>query len=272
MRLIQYQTDVSPDKEKNLDNMAACMADAAARGADMAAFGEMFACPYEAVNFPKYAEPAEGPSWQRFSALARKYRMYLSAGSIPEIDEEGHVFNTAYVFDRDGRQVARHAKTHLFDIDVKGGQRFFESDTLTPGPSFGAFDTEFGKMGLMICFDVRFPELARIMALEGARLILVPAAFNMTTGPAHWTLHMRARALDNQCFVAATSVARDMEASYHAWGHSMVTDPWGSVISELDERAGSLLTDIDFGRVEEVRAQLPLLSARRTDLYDLSRA
>lgn len=113
------------------------------------------------------------------------------------------IYNTCYVFDQQGTQQAKHRKVHLFDIDVAGGQRFFESDTLSPGRQYTLVDTPFGKVGVAICFDVRFAELFRILALEGARLVVVPAAFNMTTGPAHWELLFRARALDNQCFVAA---------------------------------------------------------------------
>ena len=158
---------------------------------------------------------------------------------------------------------------HLFDIDVKGGQSFRESETLTPGDAVTVFDTEFGRMGLCVCFDIRFPELARLMALKGARVIFVPAAFNMTTGPAHWELNFRSRALDNQCYYVGTSDALDESFSYHAWGHSILVSPWGDVLGQLDEKPGAMVNEIDLSRVDAVRAQLPLLSARRTDLYEL---
>ncbi len=256
----------------------ACM-EAAEIGADMVCLPEMFCCPYETKNFPAYAEPGGEASmvWSKCSALAKEYGIYLAAGSMPELAiEEGdgcmpeaRIYNTAYVFDREGRQIARHRKMHLFDIDVKGGQCFRESDTLTAGDQVTVFDTEFGKMGLCICYDVRFPELARLMSLAGARMVLVPAAFNMTTGPAHWELAYRSEAMYNQVFYVATSPARDMEASYHAWGHSMVADPWGAVAAEMDEKEGYQVVELDLSAVEPVREQIPMLKQRRTDIYEL---
>ena len=146
-----------------------------------------------------------------------------------------------------------------------------ESDTFTAGRDVTTFDTPWGKLGLMICYDIRFPELSRLLALEGAKAILVPAAFNMTTGPAHWEMSFRMRALDNQVFLAGCAPARDLQSFYTAWGHSIVTDPWGSVVAELDENEGILTAELDFVRLEQVRAELPLLKHRRTDCYDIIR-
>ena len=165
---------------------------------------------------------------RRSRALARERGIWLIGGSIPEL-EDGNVYNTSFVYAPDGSCAARHRKTHLFDIDVAGGQRFMESETLTPGSDITTFETPWGTMGLCICFDFRFEELARLMTLRGARVLFVPAAFNMTTGPAHWELLFRQRAVDNQVFTVGTSPARDESASYHAWGHSIVCDPWGSI-------------------------------------------
>ncbi|MBR3458092.1 MAG: hypothetical protein IKH16_08065, partial [Selenomonadaceae bacterium] len=128
--------------------------------------------------------------------------------------------------------------------------------------------TPWGRFGVMICYDIRFPELSRILALyEDVQAILVPAAFNMTTGPAHWELSFRARALDNQVFMAGCAPARDINASYHAWGHSIVTDPWGSVVAQLDEKERILTVELDFAKVDKIRKELPLLAHRRKDLY-----
>ena len=202
------------------------------------------------------------------SAVAKEKKIYLVGGSIPELCGD-QVYNTSYVFDPEGKCIARHRKTHLFDIDVEDGQSFRESDTLSPGSDVTTFETPWGTMGLCICFDFRFEELARLMALRGAKVIFVPAAFNMTTGPAHWELLFRQRAVDNQCFTVGTSPARDDEASYIAWGHSIVCDPWGSVVHQCDEHAQVALTELDLSRVDAVRKQLPVLSARRDDLYEL---
>lgn len=271
MILCQLQLPVQADKLENIRALEPWMERAAAAGADLVALPEMFCCPYETPNFPRYAEPAGGTVWTACAQLARQYGVYLSAGSMPELGEDGRVYNTAYVFDRQGRQIARHRKMHLFDIAVDGGQHFKESDTLTAGRDVTVFDTEFGKLGLCICYDIRFPELARLMALAGAQAILVPAAFNMTTGPAHWELTFRARALDNQVFCFGTSPSRDLSASYHAWGHTIAVDPWGRVIAQMEEGPGMQTVEVCLDQVEPVRRQLPLLAHRRTDLYDVTR-
>lgn len=267
MRIAQIQSHVYIDKMKNLEQLEERLEELAWQKPDLVMLGEMFCCPYETKLFPVYAEPEEGPVWRELSRLAKKHGVYLAAGSVPERDGEGRVYNTAYVFDRAGRQIGKHRKVHMFDIQVEGGQHFKESETLTPGDKCTVFDTEFGKVGLCICFDFRFPELARKMVLDGARLILVPAAFNMTTGPAHWELMFRGRAVDNQCFVAGTSCARDREAGYVAWGHTLLVSPWGDVIEEMDEREGVMVHDIDLSYADKVRAELPLLSARREEVY-----
>lgn len=272
MRIAQLQQKVFSDISLNLSSMEGTLREICNVGAskkpDLVTVGEMFTCPYETANFPVYAQKDRGEVWQTCSMLAERFGVWLSAGSVPEVDEEGRVYNTAYVFDRQGRQAAKHRKVHLFDIDVKGGQRFKESETLTAGNTSTVFDTEFGRIGLCICYDLRFPELSRKMADQGARIILVPAAFNMTTGPAHWELLFRSRAVDNQLFMVGTSPARDMTASYHAWGHSMVVSPWGTVLGELQEQPGVLITEIDLEETDRVRRQLPLLKQRRPEVYD----
>lgn len=269
MKIAQFQTHVYENKRENIDQMKRCLEKAAAEGADLAAFGEMFCCPYESANFPKYAEEKGGYLWTSFSRLAAEYGIWISAGSIPERGEDGGVYNTAFVFDRNGEQAAAHRKMHLFDIDVTGGQSFRESDTLSAGRQVTVFDTEFGKIGLCICFDIRFPELVRLMVLQGAETILVPAAFNRTTGPAHWDILFRCRAVDNQCYMIGTSPAADENAGYIAWGHSLVVSPWGDTLSEMDDIPGLRVTSIDREEVRRVRRELPLLSARRTDLYEV---
>ena len=247
------------------------ISEAAEQGADLVMLPEMFCCPYETLEFPKKAE-AEGGSWHQLCAdLAAESNVYLVAGSMPEIDPAtGKIYNTAYVFDRKGAQIAKHRKMHLFDIDVNEGQYFKESDTLSAGDDVTVFDTEFGRLGICICYDIRFTEITRCMALKGAQMILVPAAFNMTTGPAHWELTLRAQAVFNQIYVLGTSTARDETASYHAWGHTLLCDPWGSVVGELNEKEGMLLLESDLKRISDVRQQLPLLKQRRTDIYELN--
>ena len=274
------QTKVFADKEKNIRQLEEILASGKTEGADLVTLPEMFACPYETGNFPLYAEAEGGPSWQALSALSKKYGIYLSAGSMPELvsaqksgscEGKGRVYNTAYVFGRDGRQIGKHRKAHLFDINVEGGQCFKESDTLSPGEKIGCFDTEFCRIGLCICYDFRFPETARLMAQDGAKVILVPAAFNMTTGPAHWELMFRQRAVESQCYVIGTAPARDPKSSYTSWGHSIAVDPWGTILTQMDEKEGIRIVELDLDYVDKVRRELPLLAHRRTDLYQLRR-
>ena len=198
--------------------------------------------------------------------IAKELGVYLAGGSVPEREGDA-IYNTCYLFSPQGEELARHRKVHLFDIDVPGGQRFMESDTLTAGDQITVVDTPLGKLGIAICFDIRFSELFRVMGDKGAQLILIPAAFNMTTGPVHWSLAFRMRALDNQCFIAGCSPARDETASYVAYGHSLVSDPWGNLLTEFDEKAGVQVVTIDLADLDKYRAQIPILAGRRTDLY-----
>ena len=259
------------DKMENLRAAERYLERLAAQKPDFVLLPEMFCCPYQTQNFPVYAEEEGGPAWEMMAGLAKTYGIYLIAGSMPERDAQGKIFNTSYVFDRQGRQIGKHRKAHLFDIDVKGGQQFKESDTLTPGNRDTVFDTEFGKMGVCICYDIRFPEMLRMTVNDGARMVFVPAAFNMTTGPAHWEISFRVRALDNQIYMLGCAPVRDPSTGYVSWGHSILTDPWGRVVKELDEKEGILLETIDLEYEDGVRQQLPLLKHRRQDMYRLEK-
>jgi predicted amidohydrolase len=266
MTLGLIQMNVVDDKEENMKRAEGFIKEAVSKGANVILLPEMFNCPYDNSYFGPYAEVEGGETCLRLSEWAKTYGIVLFAGSIAE-EEEGCIYNTAYVYDSDGRQIGKHRKTHLFDIDVKGKIRFMESDVLTAGQGTTVVESEFGKIGLCICYDIRFPEFARKMALEGAKLVLVPGAFNMTTGPAHWQLTARARALDNQVYYGLCSPARDESADYVAYGHSLVTSPWGQVLSELDEGEGVLIQEIDLRVEDEIREQLPLLKHRKPECY-----
>lgn len=270
IKIAAIQMPTVADKMENVRTVKTYLEKIKDENPDFVILPEMFCCPYQTENFPIYAEKEGGPVWQQLSGYAKQYGIYLIGGSMPEKDAEGNVYNTSYIFDREGKQIGKHRKVHLFDIDIKGGQTFKESDTLTAGDSDTVFDTEFGKIGVMLCFDIRFPELSRMMVNDGAKVIFVPAAFNMTTGPAHWELSFRTRALDNQIYMVGCAPARDVSAGYISWGHSIVTDPWGRVIDMLDEKKGILLAELDMDYEEQVREELPLLKSRRKDIYQLS--
>ncbi len=267
-RIASIQLAQKPTAQETRAHIRA-LVDTVPRGAaDLVMLPEMWNGPYEAKRFPDFAEVEGGPSWQFLSALAKEKRVWLCGGSIAEREGE-RVYNTSYVFDPDGRMIAKHRKMHLFDIDVTGGQRFFESDTLSPGDRVTVFSTPFCRIGLCICYDLRFPELARLMVDAGAEVFLVPAAFNLTTGPAHWELLFRSRAVDNQVYTVGTAPARDPAASYQSWGHSIVCSPWGEVLMQADETETVRITALDLNRIAQVRSELPVLRQRRTDLYRL---
>lgn len=269
IKIACVQFGVKQDKYDNIEHLAEIIGSGKVDEADIISLPEMWNCPYQTELFPEYAEPIYGDSWLAMSTLAKKNNKYIVGGTIPECDEEGKVYNTCYVFDRNGEQIGKHRKVHLFDIFAHGQQVFKESDTLTGGDSFDTFDTEWCKMAVNICFDIRFPESSRIPAVNGAKVIFNPAAFNMTTGPAHWELGFRQRAIENQIYMVGTSTARNPSMGYVSYGHSIVTDPWGNIVMQMDEKEGIGMAEIDLEYIEEIRRKLPLMSARRTDVYNI---
>ncbi|MDD4503550.1 MAG: carbon-nitrogen hydrolase family protein [Clostridiaceae bacterium] len=270
-RIALIQMHVEEDKLRNIANASELVKKAAEQNADMVILPEMFCCPYKTSNFPIYAEKEGGECYRLLSDLAKKHKIYLVAGSMPEKDNEGRVFNTSYAFDREGYKIGKHRKMHLFDIAVEGGQHFKESETLTAGNEVTVFETEFGKIGLAICYDFRFPELSRLMVDEGAKAIIVPAAFNMTTGPAHWEIMFRSRAIDNQVYTVGIAPARDVNSCYISYGNSIIVSPWGDVAAKMDEKEGFIIGTLDLDYVEKVRRELPLLAHRRRDIYKCQR-
>ena len=261
------------DKAANISKAAGMIDAAKSEGAQMVVLPEIFNCPYEMDLFPGAAEtPSSGPTFDMLAGKAAEHKLLVIGGSVPEkIEGSDRVHNTCFVFDETGQIIARYRKVHLFDVSIKEKISVSESDAVEPGDQFVVFEWNGFKIGLLICYDIRFPEAARLLALEGAQIIAVPAAFNTTTGPAHWHLNMRMRAVENQLYLLAASPARNMQSTYHAYGHSLVVDPWGKVIAEAGEGAEIIYADIDTAALEKVRCELPLLKHRRTDLYSLTR-
>ena len=255
MRVLAVQKKTLGTPAENLERVRRMLEDAAAL--DVIVLPEIFTCPYDNSCFPVFAQEEGGEVCRELSKIAGEHHAWLVGGSVPE-REGDRIYNTSYVYDREGCLITKHRKIHLFDIDVPGGQYFKESDVLSPGEQVTVFDTEFGKMGVCICFDIRFPELFLEMRKMGVTMVFVPAAFNMTTGPAHWEVLFRSRAMDQQIYMLGCSPARDETASYVAYGHSILTDPWGRVVRELDEKEGVLSMDVDLSYAEAVRQQIPL--------------
>ncbi|KAF5923909.1 hypothetical protein HPG69_010338 [Diceros bicornis minor] len=272
-RLALIQLQVSSVKSDNLTRACGLVQEAARQGAKIVSLPECFNSPYGTNYFPEYAEKIPGESTQKLSEVAKECGIYLIGGSIPE-EDAGKLYNTCAVFGPDGVLLVKHRKLHLFDIDVPGKITFQESKTLSPGDSFSTFDTPYCRVGLGICYDIRFAELAQVYAQRGCQLLVYPGAFNLTTGPAHWELLQRGRAVDNQVYVATASPARDDKASYVAWGHSTVVTPWGEVLARAGTEEAIVYADIvhfpvvaDLKKVAEIRQQIPIFSQKRSDLY-----
>ncbi|KAH9805124.1 Omega-amidase [Citrus sinensis] len=223
------QLSVTADKERNIAHARRAIEEAAEKGAKLIILPEIWNSPYSNDSFPVYAEDIDAggdasPSTAMLSEVARLLKITIVGGSIPERSGD-RLYNTCCVFGSDGKLIAKHRKIHLFDIDIPGKITFIESKSLTAGETPTIVDTDVGRIGIGICYDIRFQELAMIYGARGAHLICYPGAFNMTTGPLHWELLQRARATDNQLYVATCSPARDEGAGYVAWGHSTLVGP-----------------------------------------------
>lgn len=268
LKLAVCQLRTELELRETMNKARRMVAEAAENGANIAVLPEMFNCPYESAHFKKFAALGHEETVKEMSAWAKENKIILVGGSIPE-REGDKLYNSCFVFDEEGRQIARHRKVHLFDIDLPG-MRFKESNTFTPGENITVFDTKYGKMGAAVCFDVRFPELFRAMAVQGAQIIFLPAQFNQKTGPAHWEMSLRARAVDNELFLVGASAAKYEGFSYECWGHSAVIDPFGDIIASCDEKEQIIYADIDLGRIARVRAQLPTFLHLRRDVYNVA--
>lgn len=273
------------DKAVNLDNARIEVLKAAKDGAKIVVLPECFNSPYGTQHFPSYAETLlpsppsqeQSPSFHALSAIAKDAGIYLVGGSIPEADPQNtsteaggnnKFYNTSLIFGPDGKHLDSHRKVHLFDIDIPGKIKFKESEVLTAGDKVTLVDLpEYGKIAVAICYDVRFPELAMIAARKGAFALIYPGAFNLTTGALHWELLGRARAADNQVYVALCSPARDMTAGYNAWGHSMVVDPWAKVVCEAGIDQETVYAELSPEPIVEVRRNIPVGTQRRWEVY-----
>lgn len=283
IKLACVQLASGADKAANLSHARDKVLEAAGAGANLVVLPECFNSPYGCDYFPSYAEtllpsppaPEQSPSFRALSSMAAEAGVYLVGGSIPEAEAgEGEdkqakkYYNTSLIFGPDGALLASHRKVHLFDIDIPGRITFRESEVLTAGNKLTLVDLPgYGRIAVAICYDVRFPELAMIAARRGAFALVYPGAFNLTTGPLHWRLQGQARALDNQCYVALCSPARDMGATYHAWGHSLVVDPMAQVVVEAEEGEDIVFWELDGAKIDETRRNIPVFTQRRFDVY-----
>ncbi|SAL75855.1 carbon-nitrogen hydrolase family protein [Caballeronia telluris] len=256
-RVAALQMVSTPDRERNLAEAGQLIAEAARDGARMVLLPEYF-CFMGFKDTDKLAlreTPGAGPIQQFLADTAREHRVWVIGGTLPlESPEPSRVLNTTLVFDPAGNQAARYDKIHLFNFE-KGEESFDEARTICPGGEVRTFDAPFGRVGLSVCYDLRFPELYRKMG--DCAMIVVPSAFTYTTGRAHWETLLKARAIENQCYVLAAAQGGKHENGRRTFGHSILIDPWGETVAVREEGAGVVAGDIDPARIAAVRQSLP---------------
>ena len=284
------QMDSTADLAGNLDRIEFFVEKAAAAGARLVSLPET--ANLIAADPAKAAETIPGPTTERLAALARRHGLWIHGGSLWEKEAgerispvpaeplehhgrpneikppPGKPWNTTVLIDPEGKAVSRYQKLHLFDVEVEDGPSFRESDHISPGQWMVRTDTEFGRFGFTICYDLRFPELFRLLALGGAEVIFVPACFTEATGRAHWEPLLRARAIENGCYILAAAQC-GLKPKYLAHGHSLAVSPWGEIIARQPEGEGLILAEIDLEAVKAARRQIPALANRRDDIYRL---
>jgi predicted amidohydrolase len=270
------QLTSTEDVEANLATSSALALAAADAGASLVGLPENFAylgtdrdhrlSIAEALPAPgaDLKAQAGGPILSAMQALARRTGAWLLLGGFPERGSDAaHIRNTSVLLRADGTIAATYRKIHLFDVDVPGGKRFRESETIEAGDAPVVAETPWGPLGLTICYDLRFPELYRALVARGARLLAVPSAFTLETGKDHWSVLLRARAIENQAYVFAPAQFGHHGGARRSWGHAMVVDPWGAVLAECGDHDGFALARVDFDYQDRVRASLPCLSHRK---------
>jgi predicted amidohydrolase len=269
MKIAALQTVSTTSVERNLATARRLIAQAAGEGARLIALPEYF-CFIAAADSDKLAiaeDPGDGPIQQALSDAAREHGVWIIGGTLPiRIPDAAFALNASCVYAPDGRLAARYDKMHLFRYD-NGRENYDEGRVLRAGGEPVAFDADGFRVGLSVCYDLRFPELYRALSFADGQppcdLFAVPAAFTATTGRAHWELLLRARAVENQCYVIAPAQGGMHETGRRTWGHSMIVDPWGEVLGVLPEGEGVVMAELDRARIQSVRTQLPALTHRR---------
>jgi predicted amidohydrolase len=266
LRVACIQNRPGPDLARNLADAEAMVREAAADGALLACLPEYFSFldvdPRGRLVAPAFRE-ADHPALPRFRALARELGVHLSLGSLPIAAADGKAFNRSYFLGPDGHIAARYDKLHLFDVDLPDGESYRESDTIVPGSAAAAVPSPWGRIGLSVCYDLRFAHLYRRLAKAGAVILLVPAAFTATTGAAHWHVLARARAIETGAFVLAACQTGRHPHGGASYGHSLIVDPWGRVLADAGEEVGVITADLDLSLVGEARRMIPAWSAER---------
>ena len=264
VRVAVVQMASGPKVPANLDEAARLLADAAARGAKLAVLPENFALMGRSIkeNLEIREQPGSGPIQDFLAQQAQQNGMWLVGGTIPmQTETPDKVRAACILFDDNGAQVSRYDKIHLFDVLVNGDsqERYAESETIDAGGELAVVDTPFGRLGLAVCYDLRFPELFRAMVVEGTEIIALPSAFTAVTGRAHWETLIRARAVENLCYVLAADQGGFHVSGRETYGDSMVVDPWGTILDRLPKGPGVIVQDIELERVHQLRRSFPAI-------------
>ncbi len=267
VKVAAIQMESGPSKDENLEFAYAHIEEAAAAGARLISLPEYFTYLGPEVGYGEVAEPVGGPVTERLAALAEEHDVYIHAGSMVEPLAHGDkFFNTGMLIAPSGEIRGVYRKIHLFDIDVPGEVADKESAYIKAGDELTVVELPEFTVGMSICFDLRFPELYRVLAVAGATVLVVPAAFAQATGRVHWQILLRARAIENHAYVIAAGQHGDKCGS-PMYGHSMIVDPWGQVLAECEEPTGIVYADIDPAEAERRRGQVPVLTNRYPEVY-----
>lgn len=267
MRAAAIQLNSSDEVDRNLEVAERLLRAAAADGAELAVLPEKWSALAPGEVLQELAEPLDGPIVGACRGWARELGISLVAGSVSERVPGGDLLaNTSLLIDPDGAIAATYRKIHLFDVEV-GGVTYRESEHELAGEEIVVADAGELTLGLTVCYDLRFPELHRILALRGANAITVPSAFTAATGRDHWEILLRARAIENQLFMIAANQVGEAAPQFSSWGHSMIADPWGRVLDVVEAGEGHAIADLDLGDLERVREKLPSLANRRPAAY-----
>ena len=262
------QMSSTPDKEENRETAERLIREAVSAGADLVALPELWSCHGLDEVYRENAEPVPGPTTEFLGSLARELKVYVLGGSILEGEPESErLSNTSTFFDPSGEMTAVYRKIHLFDVKVSD-REYLESANIAPGKEVVSAKAGAATLGLSVCYDVRFPELYRLLALRGAEILAVPAAFTLQTGKDHWELLLRARAVENQAFVVAPAQWGRKADGRWTYGRSMIVDPWGTVLATCPDRDGFALATLDLDYLDRFRAEFPALANRRPEAYD----
>lgn len=271
IRAAVIQLNSRNNPAENLATVEHFLDRAASMGAQFVSLPEfwMYLGPY--AGFDEVAQTIPGPAIARLQEKARRHKMIVHGGSIVEHSSmvPGKFHNTSVLINRDGEIVAQYRKIHLFDVDLANGEKHYESERIVPGDQVVTAEVDGITFGLTVCYDLRFPELYRSLVLQGAQILMVPAGFTLHTGRDHWEVLLRARAIENLCYVIAPGQVGQYPPNRQCFGRSMVVDPWGLVLAQAQDMPTVIMTEIDLEQIDKARAQIPCLGHRKPQVYTL---